>query len=280
MELQALSQRNMINIVIHHFDEPRWEITNFEKPSRTVHLSHHNASHYNSVRMIDDLDDLPPQPILLLDCAAVAGGAAEEDSTREERMVMDGSGVRDLPIVQQTLEWFEQDVDATILFLLEDSANPAVFNAPPTVQPPKQHSDFSADKNSHFYFEDPVSSESGAAPAVLRRACTSDHEDLYDDPSQDVLEDSCDSSANPAANRPTLKPTTKAKHNKTTPPKKATSKKGNKPEKQLSNKERKLQKQRDKELASQVIASYDMDSTEHDNKCTALPEKMLASVSI
>ena len=33
----------LVQVVIHHFDEPRWEIANHESPSRTVHLSHHNG---------------------------------------------------------------------------------------------------------------------------------------------------------------------------------------------------------------------------------------------
>ena len=59
LELQALSQVLQVNIKIHILGSPVWEIMNWPG-SRWIHLSYHEESHYNSVRLKGDMgDDIP-----------------------------------------------------------------------------------------------------------------------------------------------------------------------------------------------------------------------------
>ena len=46
---------------------------------------HSSGSHYNSVRMVDDGDELPPRPITALSCSAAdtRGSAAEDEMSLE-----------------------------------------------------------------------------------------------------------------------------------------------------------------------------------------------------
>jgi hypothetical protein len=62
LELQALSQMLQVNIKIHILGSPVWEILNWPG-NRWIHLSYHEESHYNSVRMRGDLNSETPQNI-------------------------------------------------------------------------------------------------------------------------------------------------------------------------------------------------------------------------
>ena len=39
IEIQAMSMQYGVNIVIHQLDTPRWEVNNFPKNSKQIHLS-------------------------------------------------------------------------------------------------------------------------------------------------------------------------------------------------------------------------------------------------
>mmetsp|Transcript_511 Transcript_511/g.861 ORF Transcript_511/g.861 Transcript_511/m.861 type:complete len:290 (-) Transcript_511:2754-3623(-) len=63
MELQALSLCLEVNIKIHMFGRPLWEISNFAQDRGCIHLSYHDGDHYNSVRLMTDTHQEPAQPI-------------------------------------------------------------------------------------------------------------------------------------------------------------------------------------------------------------------------
>eukprot|EP00656_Telonema_subtile_P049521 TRINITY_DN6178_c0_g1_i2.p1 TRINITY_DN6178_c0_g1~~TRINITY_DN6178_c0_g1_i2.p1 ORF type:complete len:231 (-),score=58.88 TRINITY_DN6178_c0_g1_i2:133-825(-) len=214
-------------------------------------MSHHDGSHYNSVRMLQDSDTGMPLPITIAQVAPrAAAGEAEEDMPQDVHIVMDGSGVRDRAAVEQALGWFNNDVDATILFLLEESLPPEPEPAPyaPVTEPAPLPAAAGGCKNAGFYFAD--------NPAVLRRACSSDCEDggtgfrgMYAPEEQ-----------TPATQ---VEPAPSEQQEQAAPPeppnKKPPAKKPVKPAKppKLTNKERKEQKKRDKLKAAQVLAEYD-----------------------
>ena len=62
LELQALSQALEVNIKIHILGSAVWEILNWPD-KKWIHLSYHEESHYNSVRLKGDLSDDPPKHI-------------------------------------------------------------------------------------------------------------------------------------------------------------------------------------------------------------------------
>ena len=62
--------RFSVNFYIHILDHPLLIIKNFELPLRNLHLSYHNESHYNSVRLKEDPEqDIPLDiPLELINC--------------------------------------------------------------------------------------------------------------------------------------------------------------------------------------------------------------------
>ena len=160
---------------------------------------------------------------------------------------------------------------ATIIFLLEDADNTTVVTNPAPTELPKEGTGLVKDKNANYYFD-------GLPSHALRRACSSDHEDLYDEPTPAVTADAQGSGAEgPMPIEPIVAPEDKkaSNHNNA---KKGTSKKA-KSEHKLSNKERKLQKKRDKEKASQILAEYDNVPSKTEDG-VVVPDKVLGSLSI
>eukprot|EP00658_Telonema_sp_P-2_P069042 TRINITY_DN5809_c0_g1_i1.p1 TRINITY_DN5809_c0_g1~~TRINITY_DN5809_c0_g1_i1.p1 ORF type:complete len:503 (+),score=128.95 TRINITY_DN5809_c0_g1_i1:3-1511(+) len=303
MELQALSQSQGINIVIHHLNEPRWEMNNHTHPAHTVHLSHHQGSHYNSVRMLGDADTGVPMPIAIE--AAPQPSGAPSELPIEVKMVMDGSGVRNLRTVEEALGWFSGDVDATILFLIEENQPEpdAVFcdasqMAPELTQDhqgspghgqvsqcPGPAADLIREyavgcKNSGYFF-------GGQAPEVLRRACSSDCEDLLGGArvgspkssselrimsdaamATQLQEDELDKTAVAAAPGEVAKPAVNPKG-------RGQPKKGGRNPPKMSNKERKEQKKREKALAAAILANYDKEEGKEE-----VADSTVASISI
>lgn len=62
LELQALSKALEVNIKIHILGSAVWEIFNWTD-KKWIHLSYHEESHYNSVRLKGDINDDPPKHI-------------------------------------------------------------------------------------------------------------------------------------------------------------------------------------------------------------------------
>ncbi|CAM9636925.1 unnamed protein product [Choristocarpus tenellus] len=64
-ELFAASQLLKVNILVHQFQAPRFEIQNVLAGHRSFSLSYHGEYHYNSVRANSDSDTGPATPLIL-----------------------------------------------------------------------------------------------------------------------------------------------------------------------------------------------------------------------
>jgi len=65
MELAAAAGKWDVNIIVHNFQAPRYEVSSPKKNSKTkeIHISYHEGEHYCSVRGEDDENFGPPKPI-------------------------------------------------------------------------------------------------------------------------------------------------------------------------------------------------------------------------
>lgn len=70
LEIYALSMKFSVNFYIYIYNHPMYIVKNFDSPFRNLHLTYHDGSHYNSVRLKDDLvEDLPQYiPLELINC--------------------------------------------------------------------------------------------------------------------------------------------------------------------------------------------------------------------
>ncbi|GJP41962.1 hypothetical protein CLOM_g1573 [Closterium sp. NIES-68] len=138
MELQAVSLLLKRNICIHQFQQPRWNIVNFDEASTpSIHLSYHDGDHYNSVRLEGDAGSTPAQPITIQSSGdknqypqegaptAAAATSSASSSVGEEvvKLVMASTGCHDRQRVVQALDDLSGDVDAAIEYLIAVLAN-------------------------------------------------------------------------------------------------------------------------------------------------------------
>ncbi|KAI3912579.1 hypothetical protein MKW92_039071 [Papaver armeniacum] len=73
-ELVACSRLTRCNLCVHKVMSPRWYIRNFEDHgTRVLHLSYHNAEHYNSVRSKEDPCSGPARPVVIKVLQQVCG---------------------------------------------------------------------------------------------------------------------------------------------------------------------------------------------------------------
>ena len=91
----------------------------FRVDRRTIHLSYHDNEHYCSVRNLADADG-PPTPIHIDEDWCVASSAAPAvPLTRNEQIVMDSTGCRNLSVIREALVDNAADVDATVEYLVQ-----------------------------------------------------------------------------------------------------------------------------------------------------------------
>jgi OTU domain-containing protein 3 len=79
----ALSRALRVNVCIHQLDQPRWEISNYGPDRRAVHLSYHDGSHYNSVRLLSDDGPGRAAAFVIAEGRAVAAVAEEPPESEE-----------------------------------------------------------------------------------------------------------------------------------------------------------------------------------------------------
>jgi len=65
MELAAAAGKWNVNVIVHNFQAPRYEVSSPKKNAKTkeIHVSYHEGEHYCSVRSADDDGFGPPKPI-------------------------------------------------------------------------------------------------------------------------------------------------------------------------------------------------------------------------
>jgi hypothetical protein len=70
LEIFAMSMKFNVNFYIYIYDHPMYIVKNFDLPMRNLHLTYHDGSHYNSVRLKDDLEEEIPQviPLEMINC--------------------------------------------------------------------------------------------------------------------------------------------------------------------------------------------------------------------
>jgi hypothetical protein len=70
LEIFAMSMKFNVNFYIYIYDHPMYIVKNFDSPMRNLHLTYHDGSHYNSVRLKEDLEDDIPKiiPLEIINC--------------------------------------------------------------------------------------------------------------------------------------------------------------------------------------------------------------------
>ncbi|XP_042444770.1 OVARIAN TUMOR DOMAIN-containing deubiquitinating enzyme 7-like isoform X3 [Zingiber officinale] len=136
MELQAASLVTRRNICIHRFSSPRWYISNFSgHQDDMIHLCYHDGEHYNSVRLKEDSCEGPARPIIIKVDAHISrkdhddkattnksskGSSCRSFNRESVKLVMMGTGCKDVDKVEQVLQEVDGDVDAAIEFLIAE----------------------------------------------------------------------------------------------------------------------------------------------------------------
>ena len=87
IEIQALSRHLCVNIVIHQADTPRWEVNNWPKTQRQIHLSYHSGEHYASVRPLGSYAGIP-QNIEIKPPSQQQIQKKNEPPSRDEQLIM------------------------------------------------------------------------------------------------------------------------------------------------------------------------------------------------
>jgi OTU domain-containing protein 3 len=122
MEIQAASMMLSVNITIHQLEQPRWEISNFDPTSRTLHLSYHDGDHYASVRRRDDPLHRVGVPATI-DLSAttrpgLSSAVAKKKPSWQEDSVMLATGCNNVKFVKTVLSQSNDDVDAAVDFIV------------------------------------------------------------------------------------------------------------------------------------------------------------------
>ena len=127
IELQALSLKFEVNIVVHQLNQPRLDILNFDyHKAKTVHLSYHNGQHYCSVRNENDGKGAagPIQSSVMQPKIAPVKKFFDDETvvTKAERIIIEQTQCKNIEIVREALEANDNSLDATIEYLLHVQA--------------------------------------------------------------------------------------------------------------------------------------------------------------
>merc|ERR1712096_553463 len=117
LEIVAMSKELTINVVVHQPGAPRFTV-NYDggKAKRTIHISYHEGEHYASVRCLDDNEDAPAKPIMIVDA-----GAAKKPGDKAwavEDTISQSTGCKNMDHIREVLGWNDGDAEATVEFLL------------------------------------------------------------------------------------------------------------------------------------------------------------------
>eukprot|EP00004_Rigifila_ramosa_P011951 TRINITY_DN2563_c0_g1_i1.p1 TRINITY_DN2563_c0_g1~~TRINITY_DN2563_c0_g1_i1.p1 ORF type:complete len:383 (+),score=88.08 TRINITY_DN2563_c0_g1_i1:26-1150(+) len=133
-ELQALSAACGVNINIHQYDRPVWQIINHDR-GRFINLSYHDGEHYCSLRPAGPpppeptretvLPALPSQVAVKAGSSSSGSAAAASSSkgsdllpTEDEKLVMYSTPCKDFQVVRRYLREFDGDVNAVIEYFI------------------------------------------------------------------------------------------------------------------------------------------------------------------
>ncbi|XP_070560699.1 OTU domain-containing protein 3-like [Ptychodera flava] len=150
----AFARLHEVNVIIHQLNAPLWQVHGTEKSkAKELHISYHNGDHYSSVRKLGDNSDqpanirLPPAKEQQADIKKgkqqhhhhhhhqqsseedwesyygysddAAASISNGDMSGVEQRIMDETGCQDLQLISETLVDHQNDVDATIDFLIQ-----------------------------------------------------------------------------------------------------------------------------------------------------------------
>ena len=142
----AFSRCYGVNVVIHQLNERCWVIQGEEyrktgDPFRELHISYHNGDHYSSVRRIGDPDDGPAwlfnnqhkvkkETVQFEDKAkhatkqktnktVLCDQATASDESSDIAIIQAATGCQDLQLIEQTLLESNNDLDATMSYILQ-----------------------------------------------------------------------------------------------------------------------------------------------------------------
>ncbi|KAG6473481.1 hypothetical protein ZIOFF_067398 [Zingiber officinale] len=123
-------------LVCVQFSSPRWYISNFSgHQDDMIHLCYHDGEHYNSVRLKEDSCEGPARPIIIKVDAHISrkdhndkattnksskGSSCRSFNRESVKLVMMGTGCKDVDKVEQVLQEVDGDVNAAIEFLIAE----------------------------------------------------------------------------------------------------------------------------------------------------------------
>eukprot|EP01080_Neovahlkampfia_damariscottae_P001729 gene1729-498_t len=104
LELQAISNAYQKNIKVYQYNAPILQIF-FHDKAETIHLSYHNGDHYNSVIMNSDKIQKIHEKIEV------------SKISKTEKIIMESTGCKDIPLIKDALQQNWNDMDATIDYI-------------------------------------------------------------------------------------------------------------------------------------------------------------------
>lgn len=122
IELQAISLCYNVNIKVYQVNAPTLQLLNTK--GKTIHLSYHNGEHYNSVVPISDTEVLKLHDI----------NFQNNLITKNERIIMESTGINDLELIKKVLTDHWNDVNATIDFLITQKYQKETKETKPKVE--------------------------------------------------------------------------------------------------------------------------------------------------
>jgi len=117
LELIALSRRLCIDIIVHQYNRPRFEIHYEGSPVQTIHISYHEGDHYNSIRRSDDDEQSPAAPI------TATLTLRDLSNKKEVEIVSQQTGCKNSTYISECLTMFGGDLDSTVGYMMEDVAS-------------------------------------------------------------------------------------------------------------------------------------------------------------
>jgi len=117
LELIALSRRLHLDIIVHQFNRPRFEIHYEGSPIQTIHISYHEGDHYNSIRRSDD--DKESRAAIITATPTLR----DVSNKKEVEIVSQQTGCKNRNYISECLTMFEGDMDSTVLFMMEDPSS-------------------------------------------------------------------------------------------------------------------------------------------------------------
>ncbi|XP_065506039.1 OTU domain-containing protein 3 isoform X1 [Caloenas nicobarica] len=129
----AFARNNQINVVIHQFNTPLWQVQGTDKTNaKELHIAYRYGEHYDSVRRISDDSEAPAYLQMEMFCKNGSNSNKEEEVKPQKRdsenevegedavqKVCKASGCSDTDLVSQILEEEGYNIESAIFAVLQ-----------------------------------------------------------------------------------------------------------------------------------------------------------------